>query len=179
MEFVNSVFLKGEWWGVFLENELVAASWMHKASEDFYINKNSYWNIKDILDDDLEDVMICGYIYTKEKSEEIYSLLFNIFNMQSLKKEKNTLIHLLSAYEVWALKSIFYQDFKMLALRGLENVTPHYIFIKKASLINENIEEKITDKIDIKNTKAISKMLEKGYIGYKFKDEKIYFIFKN
>ncbi len=175
-EFVENIFLKGEFWGVFLKEELIAATWLFKASEEFYKNSNEYWNIKDILNEDLEDVFICGYIYNKNQSEEIYALFLNLFNMQSIKQNKKTLIHLLRAQEYNFIQPIFKEKFQLMALRGIENITPHYVFKRESGFKNKEDEKNTYKKVNIQNTKEISKLLEKGHIGYKLEDEKIHFL---
>ncbi len=172
---MQNVFEKGEWWGVFLDENLIAISWLHSINESFFTINNSYWNIKDILNNDLNEVMVCGYIYSKEKNDEIYSLFLNLFNMQSLKKEKSVIVHFLRFEENWGINPLFKQNFKLRALRGVENITPTYIFLKKASLKNKIENKKIVKKIDIKNTKEISKLLENEYIGYQLIDGEIHF----
>ncbi len=166
-EFIYDVMLSGEFWGVFLKNELVAMSWLFCADKNFYLNYNSNWNVKDIFNKNLNEIMVCGYIYNKypEKDIGIYKLFINLWKMQSKRQNKKYLVHFSPLKENCNLKAMFSNNFTLCALRGIENLVAHYIFILKINF-NEKIKAHTnTFSLEVNNTKEVSKALEEGARG--------------
>ncbi|MEG1862290.1 MAG: hypothetical protein RR198_01655 [Oscillospiraceae bacterium] len=167
-QFILNVLLCGEFWGVFHNGKIVGATWLFKGEEEFFRTYNAKWEIEDLLNKDLKDCLICGYIWCDEeyKNQGIWQLCSRLWRMQGAKTEKKFMVHYTCAHCYCDFNSLFEDGFSLVGLRGLDNIVPHYIFTGKITFKAAPIySTKRVERVPMEDTKQLSQLLEQGYKG--------------
>lgn len=180
-EFVSNILLSGEFWGVFDEGKMIAATWLFEGGKAFFDTFNAKWEITDLLNDDLKNYLVCGYVWQQEDylDQGIYKMMCRLWAMQGEKMGKKNLVHYTCAHCPCDFNALFEAGFQMVGLRGLDNIVPHYIFTAPISFNKAPIysTEKV-EHVPASDTKSVSKFMENGYCGVHLDQENNFYMIK-
>lgn len=171
--FIERVFAKGSFWGIFCGEKIVSISYLIPFNEIKYENPIAYWEIDDLLTAKLDNYLFMGYLWQDEeyKNVNFYNAFCKLFDIQRQKYKKDGIIYCLCAHFNIDMNSLFDEKFYLKGLRGLDKLVPHYIFVKEYK--EDDKEKNITEQCSIENTKQVSKLCEQGYKGVKITEDKI------
>lgn len=172
-KFLDRIFIDGSFWGIFDEEKVAALSYMMLPRSKVFSNLTASWEIKDLLNSDLEDYIICGYIWKNKDYEDrsCYAALSKLWEIWRIRKRKKGIIHYMPAHVNVDFNSLFKEGFELIGLRGFDKLVPHYIFVKDISDDKQNINVEKTLECPLSDTKEISKLCEHGYRGYEITAE--------
>ena len=180
-DYIENIFLCGEIWGAFVENRIVACCYYFPLNSSFFTGSAFFSAITDFTPC-CEKYYFMGYMGVNRENfsltcsntpnslteNGIFQAFSNIAQMQAFRQGFRYILHA-SPVKLVPLSDTFFRcGYIMTALRGMENLVVHRIFVK-AVYNEENIYE--TDqnscpvKIPASETKKISALLENGYCG--------------
>lgn len=173
-ENVRYILSQGALWVVKDDDTAVAITCTLPA-DSFFMQSGAGWNLADMLGEKAYHCMVCGYLWVDKKYShfDFYTSVVRLWATQGKAKDKSVLIHLIPAHWQADFEKLFYNGFELMALRGLDNLVPYWVFVR-------NTEYK-TDKTqvyhDVKNcpssdTKTLSMLCEKGYRAFDMDVEK-------
>ena len=169
MDYMEKTLLTGEIWGVFNGDEIIALTYMQQADIPPFASLNAAWEIADLLDCDLADSFLCGYLWTDGSCEtgRLYSALTKLWALQAVHYGRQNIIHYMPAHIDVDFPRLFANGFRLVGLRGLDNIVPHWIFTRQAQIKTED-SKKYTDikSCRLSDTITISMLCEHGYKGY-------------
>ena len=174
-EFIQHIFLEGAFWAVFDGETPAAVTYVLPADSDSFCRMNARWNLADLLCASIDDSLVCGYLWTDKhyKDADFYSPMVRLWLMQASRKEKSKLIHFTPANMDADFEKLFYNGFDLVGLRGLDNLVPHYIFIRDTDFTARKIEVYEDVKTcPVSDTKTLSMLCEKGYRAFDIDMEK-------
>ena len=174
-EYIWQIMLEGAFWAVCHKENIVAITYVLPADSTAFTKLSASWHIVDLLDCSLENTLICGYLWVKDEYTEtdFYSALTKLWLQQAERRGRQMMIHYMPAGMVFDMENLVYSGFDLVGLRGLDNLVPHYIFVKYASFERRNTNEYRDIKtVSSTDTKAISMLCEKGYKGFDITVEK-------
>ncbi len=165
-EFLDRIFIDGSFWGIFEGEKVAALSYMLLPQSKLFSNLTASWEIKDLLNSNLDDYIISGYVWKSKKYENksCYVALSKLWEIWRIKKKKKGIIHYMPAHIKVDFESLFNENFELIGLRGLDKLVPHYIFVK--NIYDEKLSIEKTLECPLSDTKEISKLCEHGYRGY-------------
>lgn len=166
--FASEVLLYGEFWGAFLEDKIVGCCYFFNGGAEFFKKYNTYEAIADFTEN-MEQYIFLGYIYTDKeyKNVGIHKAFYNVAQIQGFHQCARYILHITPIKLSCNLQAVFESDFKLVRLRGLDNLVVHYVFAK--SLYVDDYLYVTTDNtpqiVSTSNTKTLSKYLEHRYCG--------------
>ncbi|MEG1050146.1 MAG: hypothetical protein RSE24_06355 [Oscillospiraceae bacterium] len=174
--FANELLLRGEIWGAFVGSKIVGCCYFFNANSEFFKAYNAYDVVADFTDN-LEKYLYMGYIYadTEYVSGGIYQAFYNIAQVQGFRQGEKYILHSVPAKIPCDLHLLFENGFKLVKLRGMDNLVVHYIFVKSLFTgdVIYNTNDYTTQLVCVENTKMLSKYLEHSYCGVEllYKDD--------
>ena len=191
--FIINTLLYGEIWGAYVDNSIVACCYYLPLNSSFYAQSPSFSAIADFTEN-TEKYFLMGYvgikpkIYSTDYSENpcaptesgLYHCFLNIAQMQGFRRGHKYILHAMPVKLCFDIETLFRCGYKLIKLRGLENLVVHYIFAK-AVFNEEDIycvdSAEIAETTDLSDTKKVSALLESGYICVDLckKENKLYF----
>ena len=99
---LDEIMLYGQVWGIFRNENIVACSWLIPADSAFFRKTNACWEISDLMNDDLKDCMIAGYVWQDKDMTvpAVYSAFIRLWIVQSAKMKKNKVVHYLFEFHL-------------------------------------------------------------------------------
>ena len=174
-QFIQHIFLEGAFWAVYDGEKPAAVTYILPADSHIFSELNARWNIADLLDAPVDDSLVCGYVWTDDsyRSTDFYSPLVRLWLMQADRKGKSRLIHFTPANLHTDFENLFYNSFDLAGLRGLDNLVPHYIFVRGADFAKRKtrVYEDVKT-CPVSDTKTLSMLCEKGYRAFDMDMEK-------
>lgn len=174
-DFIENVFLEGAFWAVYDKDTAVAVTYVMPADSNCFSKLGIWWNLTDLLQAPIDDSLICGYLWTDDryKDTDFYSPLTRLWLMQADRRQKAKLIHCTPANMAVNFEKLFYNGFELIGLRGLDNLVPHYIFIRNDGFTGGKVEAyEDVKKCPVTDTKTLSMLCEKGYRAFDIDMEK-------
>ena len=185
-DFINSVLLEGEFWGAFVNNDIVACSYIYPFDCALSQKTERYSQLTDFISSPSEYMML-GYTgFHKINTEQnfpldditsvcsnIYKAFMNTAEMQAFRHGKKCVLHCMPHKLLPVLSPVFECGYELLKLRGLEKLVVHYIFVKTVYPVCSTPSHQKGEShcVAQNNTKALSRFLEDGYRAYDaFKD---------
>lgn len=165
--FVNEVLVYGEIWGAFVGEKIIGCCYYFNANSDFFKGYNTYTLLKDFIEN-MKDYYYIGYCHILDEfiDSGLYAVMLNIGEKLAYRHNKNKLLYTLPLNMSEALTKVFKNDFRLIQLRGLDNLVTHYIFEKAIPFKNNKYAITNDDVlVSINNSKILSKQLEHGYCG--------------
>lgn len=179
--FLCNVFLCGEVWGAYNEGRLIACCYFFPLESDFFKETDTYSSLADFIEH-ADKYVYMGYIgtnfrglpqdekqfFTHELSAAngLYTAFLNIVHMQAFRQGLKYILHSIPLKMCCGMEPLFSAGYRMIKLRGLDNLVVHYIF-SKAVFPYEDIvytfDDSETKNIEFHDTKTISALLESGY----------------
>lgn len=177
-EAVAQIMTFGEFWGVFDKGRCVSCTCIFPQSTPFFAGSAAAWQLRDMWEKIPEEMQVCGYLWV-EKGYEPLNFFRAAAKLWTARREENgarELVYMHPAHIDIPMGGLFREDFLLEGLRGLDNLVPHWIFVKKECSGNKPVrqEEKICPASD---TKTVSKLCEHGYVG-RAVDEKNNILFR-
>jgi len=180
-EFISDVLLYGELWGAFCQGKIIACCYFFPLDSDFFKAHHTFSALTDFIEQPSK-YMYMGYIGTDFKglndedkkfftdelcaSNGLYTAFLNVVHMQTFRMGLKYILHSIPLKMCCGMEPLFSAGYTMIKLRGLDNLVVHYIFAK-AVFPCENIyctdADSTAETVKIKDTKAISALLESGY----------------
>lgn len=186
-QFAENVFLQGEFWGAFVNDTVIACSYLYPLDCSFSAKQERYDLIADFTARP-EEYMLLGYVgflhgniskfisYSELNTicASIYKAFLNIAEMQAFRYGKKHVMHCLPLKLGFDLSPLFDNGYCMTKLRGLEKLVVHYIFSKPVYngaeiYVNKKGE---SHRVALSNTKALSRFLENGYMACEMLSDK-------
>ena len=174
-DFMQDILLDGAFWAVYDGDVPAAVTYILPADSSSFSQMNIRWNLTDLLEMTISDSIICGYVWSDDRyaDTDFYSPLTRLWMMQADRRQKAKLIHCTPANMAVNFERLFYNGFDLAGLRGLDNLVPHYIFIRDADFAVRKIEMyEDVKKCPATDTKTLSMLCEKGYRGFDIDVEK-------
>lgn len=174
-DYVWQIMLGGAFWGVYHDEKPVALTYILPADSPAFCALDACWHFVDLLDCSLENSLLCGYLWAEEgyKDTDFYTPITKLWATQAARRGRQLLIHYMPAHTDFDMEKLIDSGFDLVGLRGLDNLVPHYIFTKQASLKHRDTESFRNIKtIPSTDTKTISMLCEKGYRGFDMDVEK-------
>lgn len=166
--FLNDIFLNGEIWGAFSGDKIIGCCYFFPADSDFFKPYNAYDAISDFTEN-MSDHLYLGYIYAHKDylASGIYQAFYNVAQVQGFRQGVKYILHSVPVKIPCDLHVLFENGFRLVNLRGLDNLVVHYIFIKNLYTGDSlyNVNDYVTQLVCCENTKMLSKYLEHGYCG--------------
>lgn len=183
-QFISDIFLYGEFWGAFAQDTLIACSYIYPFDCELSRNEKRYEQLCDFVDTPAE-YMIMGYIgfnpeifsennnYSDENSVHscLYQAFLNIAEMQTFRRGLKHVLHCAPLKTVCDVSPFFKCGYRLIKLRGLENLVVHYIFAK--DVYNPEKQKGENLHVALGNTKVLSRFLESGYYAFDIVDGSI------
>ena len=180
-EFLKNVMLCGEIWGAFKDDNLISCCYFFPLESQFFQNQNTFSLLTDFIAQPSQYVYM-GYVGTNfdsmsddekqffteelDKCHGLYTAFLNIVEMQTFRRGLKYILHSVPVKMRCGLSPLFAADYKMIKLRGLDNLVVHYIFAKSV-FPNEGIylidEDTSAVNVNLSETKTVSALLENGY----------------
>jgi len=176
-QFLTHVMLCGQLWAVFDGEKMVGCSYMLPAQCKAFAQLNAAWEISDLLDDDLTDYLVCGYIWADEsmKNKNIYSALCRLWHAVAPDMNKSMLLHYTPAHTWLSMPELLHSGMKLVGLRGLDKLVPHYIFTGTVGKFTMTENKSDTKYCHLSDTKMLSRLCEHGWHGVDISDDNIIF----
>ncbi len=178
---IEDMLIDGEIWGVWRGEKIVACSTFTTVDKKSFSDLNAYWNIRDLLDDDLSDYLICSYVWIeKDYSDKgIYAAFDKLWQVAAAKGGKKQVLHYMPAHINFDIVSLFDCGYGLVGLRGFDKLVPHYIFTRPQEM--DKTEYLIKDEkiCRLTDTKEISKLCEHKFTGIALDDSGQNIIFTN
>ncbi len=179
--FIENIFLYGEIWGAYLKNNIIGCCYYFPMDSEFFRTSAFCKAMEDFIDC-TEKYFYMGYVGIKYDTispcnaecpdcpteSGLYQAFMNIAQMQAFRRGFRYIVHASPVKLKPCTETFFTSGYRLIKMRGLENLVVHYIFVKPV-FNEENIYE--TDrstsprKILLENTKKVSALLENGYCG--------------
>jgi len=179
--FLYNVFLCGEVWGAYKEGRLIACCYFFPLENDFFKSTDTFSSLADFIDQP-QKYMYMGYIGTNFKGlpqEEkqfftdelsaangLYTAFLNIVLMQTFRQGLKYILHSIPLKMCCGMEPLFSGGYRMIKLRGMDNLVVHYIFAKAVFPCEDilySFDENDTKNIELSDTKTVSALLESGY----------------
>lgn len=178
--FILNTLLYGEIWGAYVNNNIIACCYYLPLDSSFYAQSSSYSAIADFTEN-TEKYFLMGYVGIKGELYEtdyienpcapteggLYHSFLNIAQMQGFRRGHKYIIHPMPVKLDFDIETLFRCGYKLVKIRGLENLVVHYIFAK-AVFNEEDIycvdSVEIAETAELNDTKKASALLESGYI---------------
>jgi len=179
-DFINRIFPEGEVWGAFVNNRIIACSYLYPLDCKLSEETKRYSQLTDFIADPSEYLM-AGYIgihhrnfkecIPDEKAGAVccnmYQAFLNTAEMQAFRRGKRFVVHCTPVKLSCCLPQIFNCGYKLVKMRGLEKLVVHYIFTKSVYTPVVHIQQKGEScRVAQSNTKALSRFLEDGYCAF-------------
>ena len=180
-DFVNSVLLEGEFWGAFVNDDIIACSYIYPFDCALSCKTERYSQLTDFISNPSE-YMVLGYMGFHRINLEhkfssdivnsaccnIYKAFMNTAEMQAFRRGKKFVLHCMPHKLLPKLSSVFECRYELVKLRGLEKLVVHYIFVKSVyRFCSEPPYQKGESHcVAQNNTKALSRFLEDGYCAF-------------
>lgn len=179
--FLENVLLNGEIWGAFHDDKIIGCCYYFPLNSSFFTPSPFSESLNDFIKE-TDIYFYMGYVGIKDSNIPIYEnedsnmpaesglyqVFLNIAQMQAFRRGLKYIIHCCPAKFSFPAETLFACGYRLIKLRGLENLVVHYIFAKPV-LSEENIYETDTAysprKIPFDSTKKVSALLENGYCG--------------
>ncbi len=178
---IEDILIDGEVWGVYEGEKIAACSVFITADKKRFSDLNACWNLQDLLEDDLSDYLICGYVWTEPGYDKnaVYSAFSKLWQAAALKKGKKQVLHYIPAHINFDIGGLFDCGYGLVGLRGFDKLVPHYIFTAPRGM--DKTEYIIRDKkiCRLTDTKEISKLCEHKFTGVALDDSRQNIIFTN
>lgn len=174
-QFIRHIFLQGAFWAVYDGDVPAAVTYILPADSSEFSKLNIKWNLTDLLNSPLDDCLVCGYLWMDEKytATDFYSPIVGLWLSQAARREKSRLIYCIPVAMDTDFEKLFYNGFNLVGLRGLDNLVPHYIFIRQAEFAGRKVEAyEDVKNCPLSDTKGISMLCEKGYVAFDMDVEK-------
>ena len=167
-EYIEQTLLSGSFWGVFCTGQITALAYIQPAEKLPFSALNAAWEITDMLNCNLADYLLRGYIWTDKSctQQELYSAFAKLWTIQAAHMGKKNILHYLPAHTEIDFRRLFRNGFLLAGLRGLDNIVPHYIFTAPAQLKKEPVKYRHTKTCPLSDTMTISMLCEHGYTGF-------------
>lgn len=166
--FASELLLYGEIWGAFSGDKLVGCCYLCNAEASFFKGYDTYSSIADFIQD-MKSYMYLGYIYADKEyvASGIYQAFYSVAQVQSFRQGAKYILHSLPIKLPYNLQPLFKDGFRLIKMRGLDNLVVHYVFVKSlyANDTLYNTNDYTTQLVSTANTKTLSKYLEQGYCG--------------
>ena len=188
-DFVENVFLCGEIWGAYLNNNIVACCYYFPLNSSFFATSDFCTALK-LFIPNAEKYYFMGYVGMKKElvstdrncrdmptADGLWQAFANVAQMQAFRRGLKYTVHCAAVKVGCPLETVFTAGYRLIKMRGLGNLVVHYIFAK-AVVADEDIYE--TDRTnppvtaDISDTKKVSALLESGYCGVDFDNKSLY-----
>lgn len=180
-EFINSVFLSGEFWGAFVNNSIIACSYLYPFDCELSRRTERFDQLTDFIDSPSEYMML-GYVgfhpanternipsdNIKSICSNVYKAFMNTAEMQTFRQGKQFVLHCMPLKLLSDLAPVFECGYELVKLRGLEKLVVHYIFAKTVYRVGNDTPYKKREShcVAQSNTKALSHFLEDGYYAF-------------
>ena len=175
IDFINNVFLHGEFWGAFSDNQIIACSYLFPFESSFFKNEKRYGQLCDFLPDPC-DYLYMGYVGFHCKNQlppdkayilnNIYQAFLNVAEMQAFRRNLKKIIHCIPLKIPCDISPVFSNGFRLIKIRGLEKLVVHYVFVKSIYKDKKIPDTKLKGEslnVALSNTKTLSGFLENGY----------------
>lgn len=174
------VLVCGQLWGAFDGDVMVGCTWLVPADSRFFTDSTAFWEISDLVNNDLSDYMVAGYVWQNDDYSDypIYSAFCRLWVMQAAKLGKTMVVHYSPRHINTDMGRLFENGWQLKGLRGLDKLVPHFIFVKKAEFTNKEIQiPRNTKNCPLSDTKQLSKMCEQGWTAVSLdKEQNLLFI---
>ena len=179
-DFADRIFPDGEVWGAFVNNKIIACSYLYPLDCKLSMDTKRYDQLTDFIFNPSEYLML-GYagIHHKNFNEcispekavavccNIYKAFLNTAEMQAFRRGKRFVVHCVPIKLSYCLPQIFDCGYELVKIRGLEKLVVHYIFTKAVYLPFSHMQQKGEScRVAQSNTKALSRFLEDGYCAF-------------
>ena len=164
-EAVSQIMAFGEFWGIFDKDRCVGCTCIFLRETPFFAASSAAWHLRDMWGKIPQNLRICGYMWTENgyDAEKFYRAAAKLWTARREEMGAQTLVYLHTAHIPVPMGSLFAEGFLLESLRGLDNLVPHFIFVKKPE---ENERPKHQEEsCAMSDTKTISKLCEHGYAG--------------
>lgn len=168
-DYIEKTLLSGSFWGVFCGETVMAVTYMQPADSLPFARLNAAWEIQDLLNCNLSDYLLCGYIWIEDRCRkaDIYAAITRLWTIQAVHRGKNRIVHYMPAHTDIEFRGLFDCGFCLSGLRGLDNIVPHYIFTAGAQLKMEDTQNyRDIKSCRLSDTMTISMLCEHGYKGF-------------
>ncbi|MBR6610386.1 MAG: hypothetical protein IKK99_09260 [Oscillospiraceae bacterium] len=169
------VFVQGAFWAVCDGEIPVAVTYILDADSHSFAQSAAGWHLTDLLGEKAGHCLVCGYLWTDEQYSHIdlYTPITKLWMIQAERKNKTILVHLVPSRFGADFEKLFYNDFQLIALRGLDNLVPYWIFTRKTDVGTEKtLPYEDVKKCPLSDTKGLSQLCEKGYRAFDMDMEK-------
>jgi len=177
---ILSAMICGQIWGAFDGDFMVGCTWLVPADSSFFRDSIAAWEIRDLLDNDLSDYMVAGYVWQAEeyKNCPVYRAFSRLWVMQAAKLKKTMVVHYSPRHINTDMERLFSDGWRLKGLRGLDKLVPHYIFVKKAEFTNKDKKSpRNTKSCPLSDTKQLSRLCEQGWAAVALdKEQNLLFI---
>ncbi len=174
-DLLPDVFVQGAFWAVFDGDLPVAVTYTLEADSPVFEQSGSSWHLNDLTGEKARYCLVCGYLWTNERYGHIdlYTPVTKLWLMQAERKNKSILVHFVPAELGIDFEKLFYNNFQLIALRGLDNLVPHWIFIRNIDVETDRVPVYEDVKTcPLSDTKGVSCLCEKGYRAFDMDVEK-------
>ena len=168
-ELLPDIFLNGAFWAVFDGQIPVAVTYILAADSSCFSDTGAGWHLADLLGETVSHCLLCGYLWTDDKysGTDFYTPVVKLWLMQADRRNKNILVHFVLAQMKTDFESLFYNGFQLMALRGLDNLVPHWLFARNTEIETDRIPAYEDVKTcPLSDTKELSRLCEKGYRAF-------------
>ncbi len=174
------MLIQGQIWAVFDGETTAAVCWMISADKKIFSQLNRAWEIGDLLNSDLSDCMVAGYVWIAKEYRKypVMTALAKVWDIYRAKSSKKRVLHYVPAHIDFNMGEVLDAGFLLCGLRGLDKLVPHYIFVKDVRFENSGYVIKDEKICPAEDTKQISKLCEHGYCGYTAEGQNIKFTYR-
>lgn len=167
-DYIEKLLVCGQVWAAFDGDKAAACTYMLPASSSLFEKTNAAWEIFDLLEEKPGDILVAGYIWTDEnyRNHHIYAAFDKLWNVCRTKKGKKWVLHYFPAHIYFNMEELFRLGYLLRGLRGLDNLVPHYIFIKETGLGKNEYTAADVKICPMSDTKELSKLCEHGWMGF-------------
>lgn len=177
-EAVSQIMTFGEFWGVFDKGRCVSCTCIFQRSTPFFARSAAVWQLQDMWEKIPEEMQVCGYLWVEKgyQPEIFFRAAAKLWTARRGENGAKLLVYMHPAHIDISMSGLFREGFLLEGLRGMDNLVPHWIFVKTPDSEDMHVrqEEKICPASD---TKAVSRLCEHGYAGWAV-DEKNNILFR-
>ncbi|MBQ8604532.1 MAG: hypothetical protein IJ410_06795 [Oscillospiraceae bacterium] len=167
-EGIMEIMIQGQMWGIFHGDDMVAATWLIPADSPYFRQTTAAWELGDLLEWNAADWLVAGYVWQSEEYSDcpVYQRFARLWVMQAAKLKKARVVHCSPRHINADMGRLFENGYRLTALRGLDKLVPHFIFVKEAEFLNTEREIPRNVKYcPLSDTKQLSMLCEHGWLG--------------
>lgn len=170
-DMTDEIFIFGDFWLVRGEENRVFCVFPPMIPS--FKNSLAYWEIHDLIGDEFENRLVMGYVGgNMGANSSSFAAILQGVKLAAAKSKSNVVFYTPVSFGA-DFKTLFENGFLLKGLRGLDNLVAHYIFYGEFSTEEKLYVEKYRAKIT--DTKEISKLCEKGFVGFALRNGEILF----